>query len=245
MAERLAHLNRHLERKVQERTRELELERRRVEHILADMSHRLGNNLSMISSYLLLQARRTKDDEARDALHDVHQRIASVASAQRRLQVNSATAAVDVQPYVEAILNDIRSNLVRGEVSLEASAVPIEMRGDDAVALGVIINELITNALKYAFPDGQGRVCVAIFKKDGNVVLEVSDDGRGYGDVEGGLGSLVVRSMVSALGGRSARTFVTGGAERPGTRWVVQFPLRHPLETLQHADSGEGAGAGA
>ncbi|WP_162276751.1 sensor histidine kinase [Aquibium oceanicum] len=229
MAERLADLNRDLEGKVGERTRQLELERRRVENLLADMSHRLGNNLSMLSSYLVLEARRTTDPGARETLEDVHQRIVSVASAQRRLQINSATSAVDIRAYLEALIRDIRCTLVREGICLELSAEALLMRGDDAVSLGIIVNELVVNSLKYAFPSDGGFISVSVCGKNDDVVVEVVDDGAGIDSIaQEGLGSLVVQSMVSTLAGRSAHTSARSDLERPGTRWRVQFPLRHP-----------------
>lgn len=144
MAERLADLNRDLETKVQERTYELEMQRQLVEHLLAEMSHRLGNNLAMVSSYLLLQARRTEDAGAREALQEVHRRILSVAAAQRRLHVDSATAGIDVSTYLKALVDDIRAILAGDGISLELKSETIEMRGSDAVSLGIIVNELVT-----------------------------------------------------------------------------------------------------
>lgn len=232
MAERLADLNRDLETKVQERTYELEMQRQLVEHLLAEMSHRLGNNLAMVSSYLLLQARRTEDAGAREALQEVHRRILSVAAAQRRLHVDSATAGIDVSTYLKALVDDIRATLAGDGISLELKSETIEMRGSDAVSLGIIVNELVTNALKYAFPNGTGRIAIDIGTRGGEVVLNVADSGRGYdGSAQDGLGSLVVQSMVKALGGRAAHTSATADPQRPGTIWRIQFPL-HPPQTF-------------
>lgn len=243
IAQHLAHLNSNLEQKVEDRTNDLQMEKRRAEHLLEDISHRIGNNLAMISSYLLLQAKRTNDEGARDTLHDVHRRIVSVATAQRRLHVNSATTVVEIKPYLEAILNDIRNNLAHDEVTLEVSATPLALRGADAVSVGVIVNELISNALKYAFPEGRGLVMVEITEKEGNVVLEITDDGCGFGDDAGrGLGSLIVQSMVSALDGRSVRASAADDLQRPGTRWVIQFPYRVPPVTPQESGFDRSSG---
>jgi two-component sensor histidine kinase len=221
----LEQANRDLERRVQERTSDLAMERGRIEHLLRELSHRVGNNLSMVSSFLLLEAMKAEDDKVRRALENAHQRILGIASAQRRLRIDTDSAHVDVAPYLAAIVEDVRQTLPGEGISLVIEAEALQLRGADAVALGIIVNELVTNALKHAFPDGQGSVAVSLATQGGSVLLEVSDNGSGFSGNEGaGLGALLVRSMVAALEGRAARTI--GGGPRPGTRWVIRFPLR-------------------
>ncbi|MGP9818831.1 sensor histidine kinase [Salinarimonas sp. NSM] len=228
LAARLDAANRDLERRVDERTRELEVERARIEHLLRDLGHRVGNNLSMVSSFLLLEALKSDDERVRAALERAHRRILGIASAQRRLRIEAGSAHVDAQAYLAAIVEDVREILVAEGVVLDLACEPVDLRGADAVALGIIANELITNALKHAFPDGTGRITVSLRTREGAVMLEVADDGRGLPTEDaGGLGGLLVRSMVAALGGRAA-TSMAGRGDRPGTRWTIGFPHRHP-----------------
>lgn len=225
LAAGLEQANRDLEHRVQERTSDLAMERGRIEHLLRELSHRVGNNLSMVSSFLLLEAMKAEDDNVRRALENAHQRILGIASAQRRLRIDTDSAHVDLAPYLAAIVEDVRQTLPGEGISLAIEAEALQLRGADAVALGIIVNELVTNALKHAFPDGRGSVAVSLETQRGSVLLEVSDNGSGFSGNEGaGLGALLVRSMVAALEGRVARTI--GSGPRPGTRWVIQFPLR-------------------
>lgn len=162
----------------------------------------------------------------------MHRRILSVAAAQRRLHVDSATAGIDVRTCLKALVDDIRATLAGDGISLELKSETIEMRGSDAVSLGIIVNELVTNALKYAFPNGTGWIAINVGTRGGEVVLNVADSGRGYdSSAQDGLGSLVVQSMVKALGGRAAHTSATADPQRPGTIWRIQFPL-HPPQTI-------------
>ncbi|WP_372426318.1 sensor histidine kinase [Salinarimonas chemoclinalis] len=237
LAARLDAANRDLERRVGERTRELEIERARIEHLLRDLGHRVGNNLSMVSSFLLLEALKADDERVRAALERAHHRIVGIASAQRRLRIEAGTAHVDAAAYLAAIMEDVREIVVAEGVVLDLACEPVDLRGADAVALGIIANELITNALKHAFPDGVGRISVSLRAREGAVVLEVADDGRGLPSEEvGGLGGLLVRSMVAALGGRAA-TSTGGTGPRPGTRWTVCFPHRAPDRTPRTASA--------
>jgi len=223
--EALAGLNRDLESRIATRTAELEAANRRIEHLFGEMSHRIGNNLAMLSSYMLLAADRIEDAASREVFEEAQERVVGIAAAQRRLLLDADSNAVDMRRYLSALAADLRA-VGLGSVAISLDAGPLLMRGDDAVALGIIVNELVTNALKHAFPDGEGRIAIRLATHDGEGALEVRDDGRGFGDGAEGMGSFIVQSMVNALGGRLVSMTGSAGGDRPGASSHIRFPLR-------------------
>lgn len=241
-AEELAELNRSLEDKVEARTRELEQERRRVQHLFSELSHRIGNNLALLSSSLLLRARSNNDEAVRSALEEASERIVTMAVAQRRLHAESATGFVNIRSYLELIMADLQRMSPAAGVSLHLQADPLQMPADDAVAVGVLVNELVTNALKHAFPNGKGELQVLLATKGDEIALDVMDDGRGIeGSDAQNIGTLIVQSMVSALRGRAVSASHGSGVpgESKGTSWRIRFPSpgARPSESIEYLSS--------
>jgi two-component sensor histidine kinase len=224
----LGDMNRTLESQVRERTAELDKERQRVEALLADMSHRIGNSLAMVSSFLALEGRRSPDANVRDALEEANRRVAAIASAQRRLRILSDCDEVALDRYLGDLAQDLRTTMFGGKVDFRIAAIPVTVSSEDAVAVGIILNELVTNALKHAFPCGQsGVIRVSLTREAESLVLCVADDGVGVDeDALGGehsLGFLVIKSMVSSLNGDLRCRSSNAGAALPGTEWRLSF----------------------
>jgi two-component sensor histidine kinase len=173
-----------------------------------ELAHRTKNNLQMIASVLALQARAQKDPTLRAAFDAAVSRVQVIANAHDRLQPGGTDGEVNLRDYLEDLcrnlgdsLRDLRPVAVRVEVE------PIMVGTDKAVPLGLIVNELVTNAFKYAFPDSaEGAVEVSLRRtKEGEVELTVHDNGIGCTSLHEGLGSRLVRLLVQQLGGTIAR----------------------------------------
>jgi two-component sensor histidine kinase len=224
----LSNVNRTLELQVRDRTAELEEERRRVEALLTDMTHRIGNSLAMVSSFLALEARRSKDANVKEALDEANRRVAAIASAQRRLRISSDRDEVSLAGYLCDLVQDIRATVVGHRVSLRIDVTPVTINSHDAVAVGIVLNELVTNALKHAFSQDQdGLIRVTLTREGGKVILSVADDGIGI-DAEAAsgdhsLGFLVVRSMVASVRGDLSCQRLDKDAALPGTEWRLSF----------------------
>jgi len=113
-------------------------------------------------------------------------------------------------------------------VSLRIDAIPVTINSHDAVAVGIILNELVTNALKHAFPqDRQGLIRVSLTREGGRAVLSVADDGVGLGEAvvagDQSLGFLVVKSMVASIRGDLRCRPSDESAALPGTEWRLTF----------------------
>jgi two-component sensor histidine kinase len=195
--------------------------------LLREASHRYKNELSIITALLHLQERSVDDETARAALASTAERIRVLGRAHERLQRAEASAVVDTGEFIGSICDDLRAALIGlRPVSLIVEAESHLMPQERAVPLGLIMNELLTNALKYAFADERsGTVTVRFFREQDQFRLVVSDDGVGMSvDRQpggSGLGQRLVRSMVAQL--RGAIEIATGEGA-PGMVVTVRLP---------------------
>ena len=138
------------------------------EVLLREVNHRVGNSLQIIASLLHLQANSTTQDDVKAALTNAMGRVAAVAQVHRRLYTSHDLKSVLLNQYLEALLEDLRRSAEGNKMSrLTLKAEPIEIDPDRAVAIGIIVNELVMNAVKYAYPDGAGPIHVEL-KADGD-----------------------------------------------------------------------------
>lgn len=189
--------------------------------LLDELGHRTKNNLQMISALLAMQARDLTDATARRALDAAVGRVAAMGKAHQRLHRRDAATVVDAGSFVEELCTELERSLIGPRpIALTVAVAPMELELGRAVSVGLIINELLTNALKYAFPDGRPGTVSVRLEPDGAgwCRLEVRDDGVGIDPtLAPGLGSRLVRLMAERLGGA-----VEVSAEG-GTRTVVRF----------------------
>ncbi|WEK56951.1 MAG: histidine kinase dimerization/phosphoacceptor domain -containing protein [Candidatus Brevundimonas phytovorans] len=222
-------LRRRLERENEVAQEEVRLARDRAEAMLREVNHRVGNSLQLVSSFISLQLRQLADEGARSALREAQVRIEAVAHVHRRLYTSSDLATVAMDEYLQGLVEELGKSIGpatgEGALRLTLRAEPMRVTTDQAVSLGVIVTELVTNAVKYAYEPGEGgeiRVVLAA-AAEGRAVLTVEDDGPGLGDgaPKGtGLGSKIVSAMAGGL--RSAVQF---DADHPGVRAQLVFDL--------------------
>ncbi len=174
--------------------------------LLREMNHRVGNSLQIIMSLLHLQAGATENAEVQDALSNARGRVSAVAQVHRRLYTSDQVTTVAVDQYLGALLEDLQISAQHGEVGIDLSLDidPLEIDPDRAVALGVIVTELVINASKYAYPGGKGPVHVALHIQGPQIALSVEDEGVGLSEgaaaTSTGLGNRIVRAMAAKLG---------------------------------------------
>jgi PAS domain S-box-containing protein len=194
--------------------------------LLDELHHRVKNNLQVIVSLINLQTESLQGPEA-IALKDCLLRIETIASVYQRLQFSDRVQEVDFADYAEAILDGIIFSRVGGSSDLEGhvEASPIVLNLDQAIPCGLILNELITNVMKYAYPGGKGLVQLRIENAaPGWVRFSVSDQGIGFSPDSRikdrqPLGLLIVEGLVNQLNG----TLTT--SSDLGVTTVVEFPL--------------------
>src|SRR5712672_4144932 len=150
------------------------------EVLLREVNHRVGNSLQIIASLLHLQAKSSTNEGVKAALTNAMGRVAAVAQVHRRPYTSHDLKSVLLNQYLEALLEDLRRSAEGDRMSrLTLKAEPIEIDPDRAVAIGIIVNELVMNAVKYAYPDGAGPIHVDLRAQDDDIVLSIADDGVG------------------------------------------------------------------
>jgi two-component system, sensor histidine kinase PdtaS len=207
--------------------------------LLQEMQHRIANSLQIIASILMLKARAVKSTETRRHLRDAHDRVMSVAAVQRHLE--ESLGDVEVRPYLTKLGESLASSMIRESrpLRLEVRSDPATVSSHEAVSLGLIVTELVINALKHAFPDGRGGLIGVDYSggPDG-WVLSVADDGVGRppGLMRGkpGLGTTVIEALARQL---DAQVSVCDGS--PGTR----VALAHAKVPAAHHGQANAGGA--
>jgi two-component sensor histidine kinase len=189
--------------------------------LFEELAHRTKNNLAMAVSLLSLEASRSTNQETRAALDKAAARVHAVASAHDYLQPSSQTGEISLRDYLERLREYLDATL-RGvrPIRLELAADDVRLKTDQAISLGLIVNELVTNALKHAFPDGRGGTIAVSVRHGSSLTLTVEDDGVGYpADPQAGLGSRLTRLLSKQLGASIAREDA-----QPGCRVRVVIP---------------------
>lgn len=152
------------------------------EALMREMHHRVKNNLQFISSLLRLQTRHIADEQAQEALLASRSRVLSMALIHRHLYQEGQVTAIQVDTYLDRLVTELMTSLTAGkhQVRLHADFAPLLLDVDQAVPLGLIVNELVCNAMKYAFADGKaGELTVSLKQVEKTLVLCVADDGPG------------------------------------------------------------------
>ena len=173
--------------------------------LLREMSHRIRNNLTVTAAMLALESRASANPAVTAALEKAAARIGVLADAHRHMEL--ASGAVDLGDYMQRACEQIEQ-MIGAQRTIRCETEPIRVASEKAVALGLVANELITNALKYAFRDGEpGSISVSIARAPQNaIVLVVADDGAGYADdAAPGFGTHLIDMMVKQHDGRVAR----------------------------------------
>lgn len=172
------------------------------EVLLKEVHHRVKNNLQIISSLLNLQADALNDPRDRALFKESESRVRSMALIHERLYKSDDFARVEFREYVDALVSSLFISYQRPEITSEVDIWDCQLPLDTAIPCGLIINELITNALKHAYPDGQrGKVTVGLHETDGDLlVLTVNDDGIGLpADVDPATTRTLGLNLVSIL----------------------------------------------
>jgi two-component sensor histidine kinase len=176
--------------------------------LLQELHHRVANSLQIIAAVLLQSARRVKSEETRGHLYDAHNRVMSVATVQQQLAV-SRLGDVHLRPYFIELCQSLSASMIRNrdKLSLGVEVDDSVTDADVSVSLGLIVTELVINALKHAFPGRRaGRIMVGYAAKGTGWSLSVSDNGVGMpadaASAKPGLGSSIIEALARQLDAR-------------------------------------------
>jgi PAS domain S-box-containing protein len=185
--------------------------------LLQELQHRVANSLQIIASVLMQSAKRVQSEEVRGHLHDAHHRVMSVAAIQKQLSVASIDR-VSLRPYLTQLCESIGASMIHDhdQVTLSVQSDESRVSADVSVSLGLVVTELVINALKHAFPGGRrGAILVNYAGEGADWTLSVGDNGIGMPARPGakpGLGTNIVQALAAQL---DARVSIVAGM--PGT----------------------------
>ncbi|AAK22272.2 PAS domain-containing protein [Caulobacter vibrioides] len=212
-----------LQQMVEERTRELTEALKQKTALLHEVDHRVKNNLQLISSLLLLQNRRVPDPAVKASLRGMLGRVNAIATVHRRLFQSEDVERFDVSAFIRDMVADLMGSAMRDDIRVELDLERVEIPAAKAAPLALVVNELLTNALRHGFPEGRGgRIFVGLSRLNGDFRIEITDDGVGQ-DREtraSGFGLTIVQLLCQQLKAK----WETTDAE-PGTRVVVLLPI--------------------
>lgn len=187
--------------KLRDKTHSLARLEQEQRFLRAEMHHRVKNNLQMLNAILHLAAGRHAPEPLKELVKTVSSRIQIMSRVHERLYQSGMQNVVNAQDFVDELCRDLQMSFVEGRpIVLRVAVQPAVIELDKAVPLGLIVNELVTNALKHAFPDDRpGTIAVDFTLKDGVYLLQVSDDGIGG---RGGGGPKLVDILARQMDGR-------------------------------------------
>jgi two-component sensor histidine kinase len=177
--------------------------------LLQEMEHRVGNSLQIIAAIILMKSRLVTSEETRIHLQDAHSRVISVAAVQQYLHVSGGGATIEMAPYLSQLCESLRTAMIGDyrPTTLKVTADAGSVTSREAVSLGLIVTELILNALKHAFPDDvkpDRKIAVGFDVAGTNWKLSVEDNGIGapvgvFAQPKSGLGTSIVNALAQQL----------------------------------------------
>jgi two-component sensor histidine kinase len=200
-----------LEREREELLRKQEALLREKDVLLEELQHRVGNSLQIIAAIILMKSRMVKSEETRLQLQDAHKRVMSVAAVQQHLHASGATGPIEMAPYLTQLCDSLKTSMIGDyrPTTLKVTSDGGSITSREAVSLGLIVTELILNALKHAFPDDKvdRRIAVGFEVAGTNWKLSVTDNGVGapvgvFAQAKSGLGTSIVNALAEQLEAR-------------------------------------------
>jgi chemotaxis protein methyltransferase CheR len=199
------------EREREELLRKQQALLREKDLLLEELEHRVGNSLQIIAAIILMKSRMVTSEETRLQLQDAHKRVMSVAAVQRHLHATGPTGPVDMAPYLTQLCDSLKTSMIGDyrPTTLKVTSDAGTVTSREAVSLGLIVTELILNALKHAFPDDRAdrQIAVGFAVAETNWKLSVVDNGIGapvgvFAQPKAGLGTSIVNALAQQLEAR-------------------------------------------
>jgi PAS domain S-box-containing protein len=204
--------------------------------LVHEVDHRVKNNLQMIASLLIMQSRNIADPEIRASLTSMLERVEALSAVQRRLYQSRDVTRFDLTGFSRELATDLVRAANRDDVKLEFDLDPLEVPAEKAAPIALMMNELVTNALKHGFAgERPGRLALSLKRVNGHCVIRVDDDGVGMaraGESRGAFGKTLVESL-----GRQMRASTHWLSRNPGTRVEITLPVAQE-ESLHGAPVG-------
>lgn len=200
------------------------------DYLLKEVNHRVQNSLSLVAAFLRMQSRAANSPEVKEQLEQAEHRLMAVGLVHRRLYQDDSARVVDLSRYFHELMGELMTTMDREwESQIETDFAPILISTDKAVRLGLVVNELVVNASKYAYEGRPGPLLIQLTQFRDQVRLIVADRGKGdAGKTQGtGFGSRMLTTLVQSLDGSMDQE-----DNLPGLKVTVTTPLMGPDEQV-------------
>jgi two-component sensor histidine kinase len=196
--------------------------------LLRELAHGVANNFASVAALISIRSAGVSDSNAKLVLDDAIEQVTVMARVHRRLRTGGQSVLLDSEALIRELCDDLNASAARGTpLSIECRAASQPLSMDQAVLLGLILNELVTNAIKHAFPGGRvGHIRVGFEVLGSQLRLSVEDDGIGLAGRTpraGGMGQELVRGLANQLGGE-----LQVQSSRGGTSFCLLVPYENP-----------------
>jgi two-component sensor histidine kinase len=212
---------------------------RQKDTLFEELQHRVSNSLQIIASIILMKARTVQSEESRVHLQDAHKRVISIAAVQKQLHAAGATVSIEIAPYLTRLCESLAASMIG-----DSRPISLQVIGDggcvssrEAESLGLIVTELVMNALKHAYPDekAKGKITIAYDRVGTNWKLSISDDGVGkpegvFAQAKSGLGTGIVKALSQQLNAQVETSAGAGGTSVSITH--ATFPAKAAARQL-------------
>lgn len=189
--------------------------------LLHEVDHRVKNNLQLISSLLQLQSRKITDEATRQTVRGILERVNAIGAVHRRLFQSGDVQRFDVADFVRDLAGDLAASSRREDIELKLDLEAVSVAASQAAPMALVVNELISNALKHAFPGRPGEIAISIRRLGERFEIAVADNGVGMApDTPRGFGLTIVQLLCQQL-----KAQLRSEDNRPGVRAVVSLPL--------------------
>lgn len=209
---------------LEERTAQLEAALETQKALVHEVDHRVKNNLQMISSLIILQSRSIPDPKIRASLRSMLERVEALSTVHRRLYQSQDVTRFDVGAFVKDLVTDLVAASGRDDIEVDLDVGPMDIQAIKAAPAALIINELVTNALKHAFNGGGANHLLVRLRQEGDSArLDIRDNGSGMGDGANGNGSFGMR-LIETLS-RQLQARVEWLSATSGTHVAIEMPI--------------------
>jgi two-component sensor histidine kinase len=200
--------------------REKDVLLRQKDMLFEELQHRVSNSLQIIASIILMKARAVQSEETRLHLQDAHKRVLSVAAVQKQLHASGTTGSIAIERYLSSLCESLASSMIGDSrpISLKVNSDGGYASSREAESLGLIVTELVMNALKHAYPNEKtkGQITVTYDVAGTNWKLSVSDNGTGkpdgvFAQAKSGLGTGIIKALSHQLGAQVETLSGPGG----------------------------------
>jgi two-component sensor histidine kinase len=229
--------------KLRSATDKLYSEIEKKELLIREMNHRAKNNLGLLQSLLRLQSKEISDEKARSRLHESEARVKSISMLHEYLYKTADSRKIDISQYVRELITSLENSFRTDEskIELTVDTKDIKVDKDSVIPIGLVVNELVTNSLKYAFPNGEGIINVSVKQADNEIQISVKDNGIGLTDdfdmsKSMSLGMQIVSALSKQLGANLEIN------RSNGTEFILSFPVNDYLHEAKEDATGEKPG---